>query len=58
MENRKLSREAKRGDAAARMLVGASAVAEALREAARAAARSGAEVLITGAPGAGNAKVA
>jgi two-component system C4-dicarboxylate transport response regulator DctD len=58
MENRALKRELKRGDAAARMLVGASAVAEGLREAARAAARSGAEVLITGAPGAGNSKVA
>lgn len=58
MENRAMKREAKRGDAAARMLVGQSAVAEALRDAARAAARSGAEVLITGAPGAGNSKVA
>ncbi|MDD8022987.1 MAG: response regulator, partial [Paracoccaceae bacterium] len=58
MENRALKRELKRGDAAARMLVGASPVAEGLREAARAAARSGAEVLITGAPGAGNSKVA
>lgn len=58
MENRALKRELKRGDAAARMLVGASPVAESLREAARTAARSGAEVLITGAPGAGNSKVA
>lgn len=58
MENRALKRELRRGDAAARMLVGASPVAEALREAARTAARSGAEVLITGAPGAGNSKVA
>ena len=58
MENRRLHREIRRGDAAARMLVGASPVAEALREAARRAARSGAEVLITGAPGAGNSKVA
>ncbi|MCT2540670.1 sigma-54 dependent transcriptional regulator [Sedimentimonas flavescens] len=58
MENRALRREAKRGDAATRLLVGASPVAEALRESARAAARSGAEVLITGAPGAGNSKVA
>lgn len=58
MENRALRRELRRGDAAARMLVGGSAVAEALREAARAAARSGAEVLISGAPGAGTAKVA
>jgi two-component system, NtrC family, C4-dicarboxylate transport response regulator DctD len=58
LENRALKRELKRGDAAARMLAGQSPVAEALREAARAAARSGAEVLITGAPGAGNSKVA
>ncbi|MGD9918814.1 MAG: sigma-54-dependent transcriptional regulator [Paenirhodobacter sp.] len=58
MENRALKRELRRGDAAARMLVGASPVAEALREAARTAARSGAEVLISGAPGAGNSKVA
>ncbi|MDV7269632.1 sigma-54 dependent transcriptional regulator [Thioclava sp. A2] len=58
MENRRLHREIRRGDAAARMLVGASPVAEALREQARKAARSGAEVLISGAPGAGNSKVA
>ena len=58
MENRRLHREIRRGDAAARMLVGSSPVAEALREAARRAARSGAEVLISGAPGAGNSKVA
>jgi len=58
LENRALKRELKRGDAAARMLVGASPVAEGLRDAARTAARSGAEVLITGAPGAGNSKVA
>ena len=58
LENRALKRELKRGDAAARLLVGQSSVAEALREAARAAARSGAEVLIVGAPGAGSAKVA
>lgn len=58
LENRALKRELTRGDAAARLLVGTSPVAEALREATRAAARSGAEVLITGAPGAGNSKVA
>ncbi|PCD75771.1 sigma-54-dependent transcriptional regulator [Pseudothioclava arenosa] len=58
IENRRLHREIRRGDAAARMLVGSSPVAEALREAARRAARSGAEVLISGAPGAGNSKVA
>ncbi|KEO56352.1 sigma-54-dependent transcriptional regulator [Thioclava pacifica] len=58
MEARFSRAAGKRGDAAARMLVGASPVAEALREAARRAARSGAEVLITGAPGAGNSKLA
>ncbi|MEZ5885168.1 MAG: sigma-54 dependent transcriptional regulator [Paracoccaceae bacterium] len=58
LENRALRRELKRGDAAARMLVGQSPVSEALRDATRAAARSGADVLITGAPGAGNSKVA
>lgn len=58
LENRALRRELKKGDAATRMLVGQSTVAEALREATRAAARSGAEVLISGAPGAGNSKVA
>ncbi|TMV92989.1 sigma-54-dependent Fis family transcriptional regulator [Thioclava sp. BHET1] len=58
METRLFRREGKRGDAAARMLVGHSPVAEALREGARRAARSGAEVLITGAPGAGNSKIA
>lgn len=58
LENRALRRELKKGDAATRMLVGQSAVSEALREATRAAARSGAEVLISGPPGAGNSKVA
>lgn len=58
MEARFSRAAGKRGDAAARMLVGASPVAEALRDGARRAARSGAEVLITGAPGAGNSKLA
>lgn len=58
LENRALRREIRRGDAAARMLVGVSAQAEALREAARAAARTSAEVLVSGPPGAGTAKVA
>ncbi|KEO59247.1 sigma-54-dependent transcriptional regulator [Thioclava indica] len=58
MQIRLFKREGQRGDAAARILVGRSAVGEALRENARRAARSGAEVLITGAPGAGNSKVA
>ncbi len=58
LENRRLKREVRRGDAAARMLVGTSALSEQMREAARRAARTSAEVLITGAPGAGTAKMA
>ncbi|WP_141693065.1 sigma-54 dependent transcriptional regulator [Thioclava sp. SK-1] len=58
LENRALRHEIRKGDAAARMLVGASEVGEALREHCRVAARSGAEVLVTGAPGAGTSKVA
>lgn len=58
MENRALRREIRRGDAAARMLVGTSVLSEQMREAARAAARTSAEVLISGPPGAGTAKVA
>ncbi|MEZ5730902.1 MAG: sigma-54 dependent transcriptional regulator [Paracoccaceae bacterium] len=58
LENRALKREIRRGDAAARMLVGTSDLSEQMREAARAAARSSAEVLITGPTGAGTAKVA
>ncbi|MGB5068575.1 MAG: sigma 54-interacting transcriptional regulator, partial [Albidovulum sp.] len=58
LENRLLKREIRRGDAASRMLVGTSALAEQMREAARTAARSSAEVLITGPAGAGTAKVA
>ncbi|MCB2110985.1 sigma-54-dependent transcriptional regulator [Albidovulum sp.] len=58
LENRALKREIRRGDAAARLLVGTSARSEQMREAARAAARTAAEVLISGPPGAGTAKVA
>ncbi|MEZ5780010.1 MAG: sigma-54 dependent transcriptional regulator [Paracoccaceae bacterium] len=58
LENRALRREIRRGDAAARMLVGTSAQSEQMREAARAAARTSAEVLISGPPGAGTAKMA
>jgi two-component system, NtrC family, C4-dicarboxylate transport response regulator DctD len=58
LENRALKREIRRGDAAARMLVGTSALSEQMREAARAAARTSAEVLISGPPGAGTAKMA
>ena len=58
LENRALKREIRRGDAAARMLVGTSVMSEQMREAARAAARTSAEVLISGPPGAGTAKMA
>ena len=58
LENRALKREIRRGDAAARMLVGSSVASEQMREAARMAARTSAEVLISGPPGAGTAKMA
>lgn len=58
LENRRLKKQLTAGDAAARLLFGQSAVAERLRERARAVAPTGAEVLITGAPGSGTAKVA
>ncbi len=58
LENRALKREIRRGDAAARMLVGTSAISEQMREAARAAARTSAEVLISGPAGAGTSKMA
>lgn len=58
LENRALKREIRRGDAAARMLVGTSALSDQMREAARAAARTSAEVLISGPPGSGTAKMA
>lgn len=58
LENRRLKRELARGDAAARMIYGHSAEAQALRGQVRAVARATAEVLITGAPGSQTAKVA
>lgn len=58
MENRRLKQELDRGDAAARMLFGVSAQADALRVRVRAVARASAEVLITGEPGTGTPKVA
>jgi two-component system C4-dicarboxylate transport response regulator DctD len=58
LENRRLRRQAEAGDAATRLLFGRSPQAEALRARARAAAKSQAEVLITGEPGTGTAKVA
>ena len=58
LENRALKAALERGDAAARMIHGGSALADALRARVRGVARTTAEVLISGAPGSGNAKVA
>lgn len=58
LENRKLKRDLQSGDAAARMVFGTSRLAEELRATVRRVAATSAAVLITGAPGAGNAKVA
>lgn len=58
LENRRLKRQLASGDAAARMLAGQSQVAEDLRARVRAVAGTAADVLITGAPGSGMAKVA
>ncbi len=46
------------GDAAARMLIGVSDLAQGLRDRARAVARAGADVLVIGEPGSGTPKVA
>ena len=58
LENRRLKRQLETGDPAARMLFGTSQLAEDLRTRVRAVARLGAEVLVTGPPGAGVSKVA
>lgn len=58
LENRRLKAQLERGDAAARMLFGTSPQAEELRARVRAVAPTGAEVLVTGAPGSGISKVA
>ena len=58
MENRRLKLELDRGDAAARMLVGVSEVADAVRARVRAVARASAEVLIVGEAGTGTPKIA
>ncbi len=58
LENRRLKRQVESGDAAARMLAGQSPVAEDLRARVRMVAGTVADVLITGAPGSGTAKVA
>ena len=58
LENRRLKAQLQAGDAAARLIFGQSAQAEALRERARRAAMAGTDVLVTGAPGTGISKVA
>ncbi len=58
LENRRLKRQLETGDAAARMLFGTSELAEQLRERVRRVAAMGADVLVTGPPGAGISKVA
>ncbi len=58
LENRRLKAQLETGDPAARMLFGTSEQAEDLRTRVRNVARTGAEVLVTGAPGAGISKVA
>lgn len=58
LENRALKARAETGDAAARLLIGESTLAEDLRNTVRAAAHAQAEVLICGEPGSGTSKVA
>jgi two-component system C4-dicarboxylate transport response regulator DctD len=58
LENRRLKAQLEAGDAAARMLFGQSAQADALRARVRIVAQSGAEVLVSGPPGSGIPKVA
>ena len=58
LENRSLRSQLEKGDAASRMLFGTSSLAEKLRSRVRAVSRTTAEVLISGAPGSGNSKVA
>ncbi|UXX82205.1 sigma-54-dependent transcriptional regulator [Roseovarius pelagicus] len=58
LENRALKTALETGDAASRMLIGRSKLAEDLRAQVRAVARASTEALVTGPPGAGNAKVA
>ncbi|MCA0044592.1 sigma-54-dependent transcriptional regulator [Celeribacter litoreus] len=58
LENRRLKRQVEQGDAAARLLRGTSEISRKMREAARTVARSGSDVLVTGEPGVGTAKMA
>ncbi|RPE71198.1 two-component system C4-dicarboxylate transport response regulator DctD [Pacificibacter maritimus] len=58
LENRRLKRQVEQGDAAARLLRGTSDLSKRLREDVRVVARSAADVLVTGEPGVGTAKMA
>ena len=58
LENRRLKAQLESGDPAARMIFGRSEQSQALRRRVRQVAGTGAEVLVTGAPGAGISKVA
>lgn len=58
LENRRLKHQLESGDPAARLLYGTSPQSEELRAQVRSVAPSGAEVLVTGAPGSGISKVA
>lgn len=58
LENRRLKRQLETGDPASRLLFGTSPQAEEMRQRVRAVAPTGAEVLVTGAPGSGISKVA
>ncbi|CUH50582.1 sigma-54-dependent transcriptional regulator [Shimia marina] len=58
LENRQLKAQLETGDAAARLLYGISAQADALRRKVRSVARIHAETLVSGPPGAGISKVA
>ena len=58
LENRRLKRQLETGDPASRLLFGTSPQAGEMRQRVRAVAPTGAEVLVTGAPGSGISKVA
>lgn len=58
LENRRLKAQLETGDPASRLIFGTSRLAEDLRARVRAVAGSGAEVLVSGPPGAGVSKVA
>ncbi|KAA2316113.1 sigma-54-dependent Fis family transcriptional regulator [Pseudooceanicola sediminis] len=58
LENRRLKAQLETGDPAARMIFGRSEQSQALRRRIRQVAATGADVLVTGAPGAGISKVA